>query len=173
MVSRKNLKKNRLKSTQLILDKYYKYIFYFFSQHTYYPRKNKVAYQNTQLLKDIGYVKHYTSICNSAPSELLSTIALRAGETLLKRNGAVVESNLKLLDHFSQSHSQHFSWVRPQGSCVGFVHYKGEKNRRHAGRRTRQGTRSTYPSRVGLRGPKQSLSDWVWTQKYARSSSPV
>lgn len=85
-----------------------------------------IACQDTRLLKEIEYVKYYTSICCSAPSELLSTIALRSGEKLLERNNALVNSNLKLLDHFFEKHTQHFSWVRPQGGCVGFVHYKGK-----------------------------------------------
>ena len=85
-----------------------------------------IACQDTALLKEIEYIKHYASICSSAPSEILSTIALRSGEKLLERNNAIVDSNLKLLDRFFEEHAQHFSWIRPQGGCVGFVQYKGK-----------------------------------------------
>lgn len=38
--------------------------------------------------------KHYTTICNSAPSEVLARIALKARETILHRNRALIAANL-------------------------------------------------------------------------------
>ncbi len=70
-------------------------------------------------------VKDYTSICNSAPSEILTLIALSNKGTILERNNKIVADNLKLLDEFFVEYSHLFEWVRPQGGCVAFVKYKG------------------------------------------------
>ena len=43
-------------------------------------------------------LKDYTTICASAPSELLTALALRHRDVLLDRNLAIVERNLPLLD---------------------------------------------------------------------------
>lgn len=84
-----------------------------------------IACQDQQILQKALQVKHYTSICNSAPAEILSLIALRNKEALLQRNNQIVADNLKLLDTFFGEFAHLFSWVRPQGGCVGFVLYKG------------------------------------------------
>ena len=64
--------------------------------------------------------KDYTTICSSAPSEILALIGLRARDTVLKRSRAIVESNLALLDRFFADHADRFAWVRPQGGSIGF-----------------------------------------------------
>jgi aspartate/methionine/tyrosine aminotransferase len=71
-------------------------------------------------------LKHYTSICASAPSELLSTIALRHREVLLARNRRLVNENLTLLDGFFERQAERFAWVRPSGGPVGFPRVLGE-----------------------------------------------
>ena len=83
-----------------------------------------VASQDREILKKMEQLKHYTSICNSAPSEILSLIALRNKDVLLERNNSIVADNLALLDGFFAEHSELFEWVRPRGGCVGFVKYK-------------------------------------------------
>lgn len=85
-----------------------------------------IACQNKSMLQKIAYMKHYASICNSAPSEILSLIALNNKELILARNNQIIIDNLKLLDQFFSDYVEDFSWVRPQGGCVGFVKY--EKN---------------------------------------------
>jgi aspartate/methionine/tyrosine aminotransferase len=84
-----------------------------------------IACQDTDLIKRIEHLKHYTSICNSAPSEILSLIALTQKDIILNRNNNIILHNMTLLDTFFDKHSHLFEWVRPQGGCVGFVHYKG------------------------------------------------
>lgn len=79
-----------------------------------------LASQDEAFLKKIADFKHYLSICNSAPSELLSLIALRSKETILQRNRSIMLSNLTLLDQFFERYASFFSWIRPQGGCVGF-----------------------------------------------------
>jgi aspartate/methionine/tyrosine aminotransferase len=72
------------------------------------------------LLEKIAQCKHYTSICNSAPSEVLSLMALRAKDKILRRNLDIIRSNLKQLDPFFEKHKRLFRWVRPQGGCIAF-----------------------------------------------------
>lgn len=84
-----------------------------------------LACQDQALLKRFEHMKHYTSICNSASSEILALIILRNKKLILERNNAIVDQNLKLLDAFFAMHHELFSWVSPRGGCVGFVRYKG------------------------------------------------
>jgi aspartate/methionine/tyrosine aminotransferase len=85
-----------------------------------------IACQNKELLKKIEQMKHYTTICNSAPSEIISLIALKNKEHILARNNQIVADNLQLLDTFMEQYEDLFEWVRPQGGCTGFVKYKGQ-----------------------------------------------
>lgn len=84
-----------------------------------------IACQDKRLLSQIERMRHYTSICNSALSEVISLIALRNHQVLIERNNQIVHDNLQLLDLFMTKNKDLFSWVRPQGGCVGFVHYHG------------------------------------------------
>ncbi|MFN7881548.1 MAG: aminotransferase class I/II-fold pyridoxal phosphate-dependent enzyme, partial [bacterium] len=84
-----------------------------------------IACQNKEILQKIEYMRHYTSMCNSAPAEILSIIALNNKDAILERNNKIVADNLNLLDQFFTEYSHLFEWVRPQGGCVGFVKYKG------------------------------------------------
>ena len=87
-----------------------------------------IACQNSELLEKIEYIKHYTSICNSAPAEIISLIALKNKDLILAKNNQIVSENLALLDHFVDEYRHLFSWVRPQGGCVGFIKYKGRES---------------------------------------------
>lgn len=87
-----------------------------------------LACQDPSLLKKIEWVKHYTSICNSAPAEIISLIALKNKDRILMRNNEIVADNLKLLDKFMDEYQPLFEWVRPSGGCVGFVKYKAQES---------------------------------------------
>eukprot|EP00597_Dinobryon_sp_UTEXLB2267_P000858 CAMPEP_0170078266 /NCGR_PEP_ID=MMETSP0019_2-20121128/14883_1 /TAXON_ID=98059 /ORGANISM="Dinobryon sp., Strain UTEXLB2267" /LENGTH=436 /DNA_ID=CAMNT_0010291023 /DNA_START=502 /DNA_END=1812 /DNA_ORIENTATION=+ len=82
-----------------------------------------VACQDRQLLARISESKHYLSICNSAPSEILALIALRARDKILARNKSIVQHNLALVEAFLSRHPNDFSWVPPRGGCCGFMRY--------------------------------------------------
>ena len=69
--------------------------------------------------------KHYLSICNAGPSELLAEIALKASDTILARNRAIVAENLDRLDGFFADFGDLFDWRRPDGGCVAFIRYRG------------------------------------------------
>jgi aspartate/methionine/tyrosine aminotransferase len=79
-----------------------------------------IATQDAKIIKEAEQVKHYLSICNSAPSEVLAFIALRAKEKLLDRNREIVRKNLSLLDGFFSQYPQRLQWTRPKGGCTAF-----------------------------------------------------
>ena len=72
-----------------------------------------LASRDRTALASIVDLKHYTTICSSAPSELLSALALRHRDALAERNRAIVLANLPLLDAFLERHAALLSWTRP------------------------------------------------------------
>jgi aspartate/methionine/tyrosine aminotransferase len=84
-----------------------------------------IACKDKTLLAKMERYKHYLSICNSAPSERLAIIALRAGDRILERNRALVNGNAEKLEVFFSEYSGLFEWRRSDGGCVGFPRYKG------------------------------------------------
>lgn len=79
-----------------------------------------LALRDRALRERIAALKDYTTICNSAPSEVLSLIALRARDRVVARSLSIIRTNLSLLDAFFATHSERFSWVRPMAGSVGF-----------------------------------------------------
>lgn len=59
-----------------------------------------LATHDAGLLRRIASYKDYTTICCSAPSELLTLVALRAREAVLARSLGIVRDNLARLDPF-------------------------------------------------------------------------
>ncbi len=85
-----------------------------------------IATKDRELLAAMERAKHYLSICNSAPSEVLSVIALRAREHILGRNRQLVHDNLDILNAFFADHADLFDWKVPDGGCIGYPRYKGD-----------------------------------------------
>lgn len=79
-----------------------------------------VATRDRELLERLAAFKDYTTICASAPAEVLALIALRARERVLARSRGIVEANLPLLDGFFERWAGTFEWVRPRGGSIGF-----------------------------------------------------
>lgn len=86
-----------------------------------------IACQDKGFLNKLLLNKYYTSICNSAPSEILSLIALNNSEKILARNNNIVRDNLNLLDDFLDEYKSRFNWIRPEGGCVGYVKYLSDE----------------------------------------------
>ncbi len=84
-----------------------------------------LASRDRTALARIVDLKHYTTICSSAPSELLSALALRHRDALADRNRAIVLANLPLLDAFLDRQAALFSWTRPTASPIGFPRLHG------------------------------------------------
>jgi len=70
-------------------------------------------------------LKDYTTICNSAPSEILALMGLRAGATLAQRNLAIVRENLRAVEAFCARHCDVVQWVKPQAGSTAFPRWQG------------------------------------------------
>jgi aspartate/methionine/tyrosine aminotransferase len=79
-----------------------------------------LATRDRDLLGRCAAFKDYTTICSSAPAEILSIIGLRAREAVLDRSRRIVQANLVHLDRFFADHADRVSWVRPRGGSIGF-----------------------------------------------------
>jgi aspartate/methionine/tyrosine aminotransferase len=86
-----------------------------------------LASRDRDLLARCAAFKDYTTICSSAPSEILALIALRAREKVLARSRAIVEANMRLLDGFFAAHTDRWTWVRPRAGSIGFPRLLGEE----------------------------------------------
>lgn len=84
-----------------------------------------LACRDRAFLEACERYKHYLSICNSAPSEVLAEIALSARDTILERNRGIVRHNLALLGGFFAEFPDLFDWHPSDGGCVAFPRYKG------------------------------------------------
>jgi aspartate/methionine/tyrosine aminotransferase len=79
-----------------------------------------LATRDRELLARCAAFKDYTTICPSAPSEVLALIGLRARDTVLERSRDIVAANLTRLDAFFEDWADRFAWVRPRAGSVGF-----------------------------------------------------
>ena len=79
-----------------------------------------LASHDRDLLTRVAAFKDYTTICSSAPSEILAIIGLRAKEQILGRSRGILAANLELLDVFFDEWSDRFAWVRPTAGSIGF-----------------------------------------------------
>jgi len=85
-----------------------------------------IATRDREVLSAMERAKHYLSICNSAPGEVLSVIALRAREQILERNRRLIAGNLAVMNRFFDEFSELFDWTVPDGGCIGYPRYKGD-----------------------------------------------
>jgi len=79
-----------------------------------------LATRDRALLERCAAFKDYTTICASAPAEILALVGLRARETVLARSRAIVGANLERMDRFFAEHDEAFAWVRPRAGSVAF-----------------------------------------------------
>jgi aspartate/methionine/tyrosine aminotransferase len=79
-----------------------------------------LATRDRDLLARCAAFKDYTTICSSAPSEVLALIGLRARDVVLARSRGIVAANLERLDAFFDGWSDRFTWVRPRAGSIGF-----------------------------------------------------
>jgi aspartate/methionine/tyrosine aminotransferase len=79
-----------------------------------------ISTKNQNIYEKMASLKDYTTICNSAPSEFLSEVALRNRQKLIDRNLGIIQNNLAIVDHLFTTHSSLFSWIRPRAGSMGF-----------------------------------------------------
>jgi aspartate/methionine/tyrosine aminotransferase len=79
-----------------------------------------IATRNERLFNELAAFKDYTTICNSAPSEFLATLALRNAPAIVERNLQIIRKNLDHLEVFFGSHTDLFHWYRPKAGSIAF-----------------------------------------------------
>jgi aspartate/methionine/tyrosine aminotransferase len=84
-----------------------------------------IACPERDMLSRMLKIKHYLSICNAGPSEILATIAVKAGGRIMRRNRDLCAENLRKLDAFFARHTDRFEWYTPDGGCVAYPRYLG------------------------------------------------
>jgi aspartate/methionine/tyrosine aminotransferase len=86
-----------------------------------------LACKDRAILVRLERYKHFLSICNSAPSESLAVIALKARERILERNRRIVASNIAAYSCLLGDYQELFEWKVPDGGCVSFIRYTGKE----------------------------------------------
>ena len=79
-----------------------------------------IVTQDREMYQSMAAFKDYTTICNSAPSEFLATLALRHKEKLVQRNREIIFNNLHLLQRFFSDYADIFSWNAPKSGPIAF-----------------------------------------------------
>jgi aspartate/methionine/tyrosine aminotransferase len=126
-----------------------------------------LAMRDAATRQRIAALKDYTTICNSAPSEILALIGLRARTRLIERARTIIDSNLVLLDDFFRRHARRFAWVRPAAGSVGFPKLlDGDIDAFAAELVEREGVLLLPASQVGFRGNNFRLG-------YGRADMPA
>ena len=87
-----------------------------------------LATRDRELLDRCARMKDYTTICSSAPSEVLALIGLRARDRVLARSRRIVADNLAVLDDLFRRRADRFSWIRPRGGSIGFPRLLGDES---------------------------------------------
>jgi aspartate/methionine/tyrosine aminotransferase len=90
-----------------------------------------LASRDRKLIARVAQLKDYTTICGSAPSEVLALIGLRARHAILQRNLGIIGDNLDALDAFVGAHPE-FSWNRPIAGSIGLAGWDVEGGTRAA-----------------------------------------
>lgn len=85
-----------------------------------------IATRDRSVIERVARLKDYTTICGSAPSEILAVIALRARERVLGRSHEIVRGNLPALHAFMSRHAAHLAWVPPRAGSVCFPRFRAD-----------------------------------------------
>ena len=79
-----------------------------------------LASRDRELLARVAGFKDYTTICASAPSEILAIMGLRTRDAVIARSRSIVLDNLTTLDDLFERWPGVLTWVRPRGGSIGF-----------------------------------------------------
>jgi len=83
-----------------------------------------IATHNQEVHQAMAAFKDFTSICNSAPSEFLATLALRKRDKIVQRNRAIIAANIEVCNRFFSNHTNLFNWTAPKGGSTAFPSLK-------------------------------------------------
>jgi len=84
-----------------------------------------VATHDRALLAQVQAYRDYTTICSSAPSEILALIALRAKDKVVARSMSLLRRNLDQVNAFMRARTHLFEWIPPRAGSVAFAKWLG------------------------------------------------
>lgn len=84
-------------------------------------RTGWIASQDLELVNKVVAFKDYLSICNSAPAEILTMIALNHQEAFLAPNLEKIRKNIVLFKAFSQRMNGLIEFIAPKAGSTAFV----------------------------------------------------
>ncbi len=87
-----------------------------------------LACREESLLERVRELKLYTTICSSAPSELLVALAVRHSERLISQARGLVLENLQALEAFLARHEWLLEWVPPAAGPIGFPRVRDDRD---------------------------------------------
>ena len=79
-----------------------------------------VATRDHNILEQMRLLKDYTTICSSAPSEILGIMAVRGRENIIARQMTRIRKNISILGDFFSKYSDCMCWNRPLGGSICF-----------------------------------------------------
>jgi len=79
-----------------------------------------LASRDRALVARAAQLKDYTTICASAPSEILAIMALDNREAIVAAQRKRLRANLEELETFMADHADRFDWQRPRGGSICF-----------------------------------------------------
>ena len=79
-----------------------------------------LATRDRNLITRTAQLKDYTTICASAPSEILAVMALDNQKAIVAGQRERLHANLKVLETFMTAHEDCFHWQRPKGGSICF-----------------------------------------------------
>jgi len=87
-----------------------------------------IVSRNHDLLHKLSLFKDYTTICNSAPSEVLAIMALSNKDKIIAAHKTRIRKHLRVLDEFFHEYQDCFEWNRPLGGSVCFPKLRASRD---------------------------------------------
>jgi aspartate/methionine/tyrosine aminotransferase len=89
-----------------------------------------IVSREMEALQKISLLKDYTTICASAPSEILAVVALRNKALIIQQQLDRLRRNFSILVGFFASNKQVFKFNRPIGGSICFPRFLGDQGAR-------------------------------------------
>ena len=86
-----------------------------------------LATRDRALLDRVARLKDYTTICSSAPSEVLALIGLRSRAKLVERSRAIVSENLRRAREFVARSEGAVTWTVPRAGSTAFPRFTARR----------------------------------------------
>ncbi len=80
--------------------------------------------RDPETINKFSHLKDYTTICSSAPSEILAIIALQNSKLILERNLTIIGNNIRLVEECVSRNPEKISWKAPLAGSVAMLNLR-------------------------------------------------